>query len=310
MTVAFEAQAAPYRRELLHHCYRMSGSIQDAEDLLQETLVRAWRAFDRYDETRASLRTWLYRIATNTCLNELESRNRRPLPSGLVARGEDPEGALVRGEEVPWLQPFPDDPADVVGKQGSLRLALIAALQFLPAKQRAVLILREVLDWSAAEIAAELELTPAAVNSALQRARAKLADTGLAEDDVLEPDDPRSREIVDKYIVAFEAADVAAFAELLTADVILEMPPLYNWYAGRDDHLRFVARVFDLRGTDWRVVPIGANGQAGIAVYRGEGGVHRLHTMHVFTITAAGITHNRVFQNQAVFAAFGLAPSL
>ncbi|MGY4768636.1 sigma-70 family RNA polymerase sigma factor [Kribbella sp. CWNU-51] len=304
--MTFETRTAPYRRELLQHCYRMSGSIQDAEDLLQETLVRAWRAFDRYDETRASLRTWLYRIATNTCLNELESRSRRPLPSGLVARGEDPQAPLVRGEDVLWLQPFPSDPAAVVGARGSLRLALIAALQFLPAKQRAVLILREVLDWSAAEIAAELEMTPAAVNSALQRARAKLAETGLVEEDVLEPDDPRSREIVDKYIVAFEKADVAAFAELLAADVVLEMPPFYNWYAGREDHLRFVARVFALRGTDWRVVPIAANGQAGIAVYRGDGDVHRLHTLHVFTITAAGITHNRTFQDDGIFAAFGL----
>jgi RNA polymerase sigma-70 factor (ECF subfamily) len=288
----------------------MSGSIQDAEDLLQETLVRAWRAFDRYDESRASLRTWLYRIATNTCLNELESRSRRPLPSGLVARGEDPRAPLVRGEEVLWLQPFPTDPAAIVGERGSLRLALIAALQFLPAKQRAVLILREVLDWSAAEIAAQLELTPAAVNSALQRARAKLAETGLAEDDVLEPDDSRSVAIVDKYIVAFEKADVAAFAELLTADVTLEMPPFYNWYSGREDHLSFVEGVFARRGTDWRVFPIGANGQAGIAVYRGDGEVHRLHTLHVFTITAAGISHNRVFQDDAVFAAFGLALTL
>jgi RNA polymerase sigma-70 factor (ECF subfamily) len=308
--VTFETATAPYRRELLRHCYRMSGSIQDAEDLLQETLVRAWRAFDRYDETRASLRTWLYRIATNTCLNELESRGRRPLPSGLVASGEDPQGPLVRGEEVPWLQPFPADPADVAEARGSLRLALVAALQFLPAKQRAVLILRDVLDWSAAEVASALDLTPAAVNSALQRARGKLADTGLAEDDVLEPDDPRSRELVEKYIAAFEKADVGAFADLLTADVVLEMPPFYNWYAGRDDHLRFVARVFAQRGTDWRVFPLAANGQAGIAVYRGDGEVHRLHTLHVFTITAAGLTHNRVFQDDAVFAAFGLAPTL
>lgn len=308
--MTFETRTAPYRRELLQHCYRMSGSIQDAEDLLQETLVRAWRAFDRYDETRASLRTWLYRIATNTCLTELESRSRRPLPSGLAAPGEDPRGPLVRGEEVLWLQPFPSDPAAVVGERGSLRLALIAALQVLPAKQRAVLILREVLDWSAAEIAAELEITPAAVNSALQRARAKLAETGLTEDDVLEPDDPRSLQIVDKYIVAFEKADVAAFAELLAADVVLEMPPFYNWYLGRENHLEFVAGVFERRGTDWRVFPIAANGQAGIAVYRGDGEVHRLHTLHVFTITAAGITHNRVFQDDAVFAAFGLAPTL
>jgi RNA polymerase sigma-70 factor (ECF subfamily) len=309
--VTFESRTAPYRRELLHHCYRMSGSIQDAEDLLQETMVRAWRAFDRYDETRASLRTWLYRIATNTCLNELESRGRRPLPSGLVARGDDPEGPLVRGdEEIPWLQPFPADPADVVGQRGSLRLALIAALQFLPAKQRAVLILRDVLDWSAAEVAGALELTPAAVNSALQRARGKLADTGLVEDDVLEPDDPKSRETIEKYIAAFEKADVSAFAELLAADVVLEMPPFLNWYVGPEDYLRFMDAVFQRRGSDWRVLPILANGQAGIAVYRGDGDVHRLFTLHVITVTAAGITHNHTFQDAAVFEAFGLAPVL
>jgi len=308
--MTFEARTAPYRRELLQHCYRMAGSVHDAEDLLQETMLRAWRAFDRYDESRASLRTWLYRIATNTCLTELEGRARRPLPSGFVAEGEDPTGPLVRGEEVLWLQPFPADPAAVVGARGSLRLALIAALQFLPAKQRAVLILREVLDWSAAEIATALEITPAAVNSALQRARAKLSETGLTEDDVLEPDDPRSTELVAQFIAAFEKADVAAFAELLTADVVLEMPPFYNWFRGRDEHLQFVAGVFARRGTDWRVLPIMANGQAGTAVYRGDGDAYRLHTLHVFTITAAGISHNRTFQDDQVFAAFGLAPVL
>jgi RNA polymerase sigma-70 factor (ECF subfamily) len=292
----FEVRTSPFRRELLAHCYRMAGSVHDAEDLLQETLIRAWRAFDRYDETRASLRTWLYRIATNTCLTELENRGRRPLPSGLVARSDDPDGPLVKGEEVPWLQPFPDDPET------------IAALQFLPAKQRAVLILRDVLAWSAAETAEALQVTPAAVNSALQRARTKLDEVGLVEDDVLEPDDPKSQEIVKRYIEAFERADVAAFAELLAQDVVLEMPPFVNWFIGRDDHLRFVAGVFERRGTDWRVLPIAANGQAGIAVYRGDGeGAHRLHTLHVFTITSAGITHNRVFQDEQVFAAFSLA---
>jgi RNA polymerase sigma-70 factor (ECF subfamily) len=287
----------------------MLGSAADAEDAVQETYLRAWRAFGNFDG-RSSLRTWLYRIATNTCLTELEGRARRPLPSGLVARSDDPEGPLVGGQEVPWLQPFPDDPADVAQQRGSLRLALIAALQFLPAKQRAALILRDVVGWSAAEVATALELTPAAVNSALQRAREKLADTGLAEDDVLEPDDPRSRETITKYIAAFERADVSALAELLTADVVLEMPPFYNWYVGREDHARFLARVFAQRGTDWRVLPVAANGQAGVATYRRDGEVYRIFTLHVFTITAAGITHNRTFQDQAVFAAFKLAPSL
>src|SRR5512133_3922310 len=155
-----------FRRELLAHCYRMLGSVHDAEDLLQETLLRAWRAYDQYDPSRAALRTWLYRIATNACLTALEQRSRRPLPSGLGPPGDDPEQPLIRGEEVPWLQPIPDamlgDPADILSSRGSLRLAFVAALQFLPARQRAVLILREVLDWPAADVAATLDMTPAA----------------------------------------------------------------------------------------------------------------------------------------------------
>ncbi|TWD82613.1 RNA polymerase sigma factor (sigma-70 family) [Kribbella amoyensis] len=230
MSDDFAVRTAPYRRELLAYCYRMSAAAHDAEDLLQETLIRAWRAFDRYDEDRASLRTWLYRIATNTCLTALKSRARRPLPSGLVARSDDPGTPLVRSTEVAWLQPMPDamvapDPADpeaVAVRRDSLRLALIAALQYLPAKQR-----------------------------------------------------------------------------------VLEMPPFLTWFRGRDDHLRFVARIFELRGTDWRVFPLAANGQPGIAVYRGDGdGGYALHTLHVFTVTPAGITHNRVFQYDQVFDAF------
>ncbi len=302
----FAVRVEPYRRELMVHCYRMLGSVHDAEDLLQDTLVRAWRAFDGYDESRASLRTWLYRIATNACLNALDKARGRPLPSGLVAAGEDPEAPLVRGEEVPWLQPFPDAllPERIAEDRSTLRLALIAAMQLLPPRQRAVLMLRDVLDFPAAETARILELTPAAVNSALQRARAGVKNVG--EDDVLEPDDPACRATVDRYIAAFEHADLDAFTALLTADVVLEMPPFLNWFAGRDDHLRFVARVFALRGTDWRVEPLAANRQPGIAVYRGEDGTYKLHTIHVFTVTAAGISHNRVFQDDEVFAAFGL----
>ncbi len=149
----FAVRTDPFRRELLAHCYRMLGSVHDAEDLLQETLLRAWRAYDRYDPARSSLRTWLYRIATNACLTALDQRTRRPLPSGLGAPSNDPEQPLVRGEEVPWLQPIPDallgDPAQVIAARGSLRLAFVAAMQLLPPRQRAVLILREVLQWPA-----------------------------------------------------------------------------------------------------------------------------------------------------------------
>jgi RNA polymerase sigma-70 factor (ECF subfamily) len=298
----------------------MLGSVHDAEDQLQETLVRAWRAFDRYDPAKASMRTWLYRIATNTCLTALEGKQRRPLPSALVSPSDDPNTRLVRGEGVPWLQPFPDDkllestndPASMVMARGSLRLALIAALQYLSPKQRSVLIFREVLDWPAAEVAEALQLTPAAVNSALQRAKAKLAEVGVGEDDVLEPEDPASRRVVDRYIKAFEDADVDAFAALLTEDVLLEMPPVLCWFVGRDNSLAFFARVFATHGTDWKVLPLAANDQPGIAVYHGDGtGTYALHTLHVFSVTADGlISHNRVFQDQDVLAAFGLAQEL
>jgi RNA polymerase sigma-70 factor (ECF subfamily) len=308
----FTVQTDPFRRELLAHCYRMLGSVHDAEDLLQETLLRAWRAYDRYDPSRAALRTWLYRIATNACLTALEQRSRRPLPSGLGAPpGDDPEQPLIRGEEVPWLQPIPDamlgDPAGVLLSRGSLRLAFVAAMQFLPARQRAVLILREVLDWPAADVAAALDMTTPAVNSALQRARARLGEAGLGEDQIDEPADPGRRAQVERYAVAFENADLAVLEKLLTDDAVLEMPPFLNWYAGREPYIRFIARVFTLRGTDWRMVPVHANGQPALAAYTraGDGG-YALHTLQVFTVTASGISRNTSFQDQDLFAYFGL----
>jgi RNA polymerase sigma-70 factor, ECF subfamily len=307
----FTVRTDPFRRELLAHCYRMLGSVHDAEDLLQETLLRAWRAYDRYDPSRAALRTWLYRIATNACLTALEQRSRRPLPSGLGPPGEDPEQPLIRGEEVPWLQPIPDallgDPADVLLARGSLRLAFVAAMQFLPARQRAVLILREVLDWPAAEVAAALDMTTVAVNSALQRARARLGEAGLGEDQIDEPADPDRRAHVERYVAAFENADLAALEKLLADDAVLEMPPFLNWYVGRESYIRFIARIFTLRGTHWRMVPVGANGQPALAAYvRAQDGGYTLHTLQVFTVTESGISRNTVFQDQDLFAYFDL----
>jgi RNA polymerase sigma-70 factor, ECF subfamily len=307
----FTVQTDRFRRELLAHCYRMLGSVHDAEDLLQETLLRAWRAYDQYDPSRAALRTWLYRIATNACLTALEQRSRRPLPSGLGPPGDDPEQPLIRGEEVPWLQPIPDamlgDPADILSSRGSLRLAFVAALQFLPARQRAVLILREVLDWPAADVAAALDMTTAAVNSALQRARARLSETRLGEDQIDEPADPGHRAQIERYAVAFENADLAALEKLLTDDVVVEMPPFLNWYAGREPYIRLIARVFTLRGTDWRMVPVHANGQPALAAYtRAQHRGYALNTLQVFTVTASGISRNTAFQDQDLFATFGL----
>ncbi|MVU80991.1 sigma-70 family RNA polymerase sigma factor [Nocardia sp. ET3-3] len=313
--VDFAASTDRYRRELLAHCYRMLGSVQDAEDLVQETLLRAWRARDGYDETRAGMRTWLYRIATNACLTALEQRGRRPMPSGLGnAPGDDPREALRHGGEIPWLQPIPDsllaDPSETALARGSLRLALVAAMQQLPARQRAVLVLREVLDWPAAQVAASLDMTPAAVNSALQRARKTLSQSGIHEDDVTEPADQRA--VVDNYVAAFENADLAALEKLLSDDVILEMPPMLNWYAGRAGYAGFIARVFVTSGSDWRFLPVGANGQPAVAAYaRDAEGGYALHSLQVFTVRDGLITHMiTYFQFTELFELFGLAPRL
>jgi RNA polymerase sigma-70 factor, ECF subfamily len=304
----FGRRTGPYRSELLAHCYRMLGSVHEAEDLVQETLLRAWRAFDRYDDRRASLRTWLYRIATNACLTALRGRARRPLPSDLVGAEPDPDAPMVRGE-VPWLQPLPDallDPATVVAARGSVRLALVAAMQVLPPRQRAALILREVLDWSTAEIADALAMTPAAVNSALQRARARLGAMPVREEQVVEPAEPEQRALLDRYVAAFERADVAALTRLLTDDAVLEMPPVLNWYVGREHYGRFIARIFALRGTDWRMLPTAANGQPALAAYLRDGDVYRPHTLQVLAARGGRVSRNVVFQDPAVFAAFGL----
>jgi RNA polymerase sigma-70 factor (ECF subfamily) len=305
--VDFETMTAPHRRELLAHCYRMCGSVHDAEDLLQETLLRAWRAFATYDAGKASMRTWLYRIATNVCLSALKGSTRRPLPSGLVAALDDPLAPMALGAEVPWLQPFPADPAEAAAARGSLRLAFIAAMQLLPARQRAILILRDVLDWPAAQVAEALGTTAVAVNSGLRRARATLGDAGLREDDVDEPPGVRERAVVEQYVAAFLAADLGALRRLLVADVVLEMPPVLNWYTGRDAYVRFIARSYAMRGIDWRAVPISANGQAGVAAYvRGDDGCHRAHTLQIFDTAGDAVTRLVVFQEPSLFTAFGL----
>jgi RNA polymerase sigma-70 factor, ECF subfamily len=308
----FAARTEPHRRELVAYCYRVLGSVAEAEDVAQEVLLRAWKARERYDPARASLRTWLYRIATNACLSALRGRARRPLPSGLGPPSTDPEAALVPAAHVPWLQPFPDArlPDGGAGRRGSMRLALVAALQLLPARQRAVLVLRDVLEFSAAEVAAQLGTSVAAVNSALQRARAAVAAGVPAEDDVREPDDPATRAAVEAYVRAFEAADVPALVGLLTDDAVLEMPPVPLWYRGRDDYGRFIAHVFARRGTGWRMRPVAANGQPALAAYVPDGGAHRLHTLQVLSVRGGLVARTVVFAEPAVLAAFGLAEVL
>lgn len=298
----FALRIEPYRTELLAHCYRMLGSSHDAEDVVQETYLRAWRARGQYDDARSTLRTWMYRIATNACLTALKGGSRRPLPSGIVAES-DPRGPLVRGEEVSWLQPIPDALVDGVDRV-SLRLAFVAALHHLPPRQRAVLILRDVLDFTAAETAEIIGGTVISVNSALRRARVTVeqANPELTS----EPAVGEQRAVVERYMAAFVAADVEAIKQLLADDVLMEMPPMTNWFIGRDNYATFMQWVFDQNGTDWRVQPVAANGQPAFAAYRGVAGTFVLHTLQVFTVSPAGISRLSVFQDPEVFAAFEL----
>ncbi|MFD5858236.1 sigma-70 family RNA polymerase sigma factor [Streptomyces chartreusis] len=303
----------PYRRELLAHCYRMLGSVDEAEDLVQETYLRAWRSYDGY-EGRSSLRTWLHRIATNTCLTALESRARRPLPSGLGGPAEAPEEPLTAPlADVPWLQPLPDvlvDPANVVAARGSLRLALVAALQNLPARQRAVLILRDVLAWRAAEVASLLGTSTAAVKSSLQRARARLDEVAPDEDLVEEPEGAADREVLDRYVAAFENADLDSLIDLLQDGVELEMPPYAQWYSGRTDVLRFLrARVHEKGAL--RMLRTRANGRPAVAMYvRGADGVFRGHSVQVLTVRKDSLARITAFLDPRALDRFGLPKEL
>jgi RNA polymerase sigma-70 factor, ECF subfamily len=301
-----------FRGDLLAHCYRMLGSVHEAEDMVQETLLRAWRAADRYDPRRASLRTWLHRIATNVCLTALEGRARRPLPSGLGPAGDDPHAPLTPSLDVPWLQPFPDavlgDPAAAAQQRAGLRLAFVAALQLLPARQRAALVLCDVLRLPAAEVALILDSSVASVNSGLQRARATLRTAAPTLDTVREPAGPDERAVVDRYLAAFEAADVPGLARLLADDVTLEMPPVALWLEGRAHYRAFMERVFAMRGTSWRLLPLQANGSPALAAYAPDPTTEtfRAHSLQVFDVSG-GLVHGCVtFADPALFDLFGL----
>ncbi|WP_426504460.1 sigma-70 family RNA polymerase sigma factor [Dactylosporangium sp. McL0621] len=303
----------PFRQELLAHCYRMMGSFEDAEDLVQETYVRAWRSYDDF-ERRSSLRVWLYRIATNVCLTALEHHSRRLLPSGLGAPSDDPDHPLSVLETGAWLQPLPGlpgdaaDPAAIVTSRDSVRLALIAALQHLPAKQRAALILRDVLAWRAIEVAELLGTTSAAVNSLLQRARAQLQRVSPTEDEQTDLSEPGLRALLDQYIAAFENADVKALVGVLRDDVALEMPPNVEWFSGRVAVGRFLERNVLAGPGLTRMLPITANGQPAVAAYwRENDGSYRPHALQVLTITRTGVSRIVSFNDPGLFPAFGLA---
>jgi RNA polymerase sigma-70 factor, ECF subfamily len=315
---AFLADAQRYRRELLAHCYRMTGSLHDAEDLVQDTYLRAWKAYDKF-EGKSSVRTWLHRIATNTCLTALEGRQRRPLPTGLGAPSSEPSDELVVRNEITWLEPLPDavgedpkDPSVIVGSRESVRLAFVAALQHLSPRQRAVLVLRDVLQWKAAEVATALETTTAAVNSLLQRARAQLDEVGPSQDDkIAAPDTPEARDLLDRYIAAFEAYDIDRLVELFTADAVWEMPPFDSWYVGPEAIGQLSREKCPAeKAGDMKLLRTTANGQPAAAMYMRNGGKHLPFQLHVLDIKPGGVSHVVAFLDTSVFAKFGLPESL
>lgn len=303
----FAAETEGYRRELLAHCYRMVGSAHDAEDLVQETYLRAWRSYAGF-EGRASIRSWLYRIATNACLTALEPRTIRLLPSGLAGPSDEP-GRPPGHVDASWLEPLPDawisapadDPAAVVVRRESLRLALIAGLQHLAARQRAILLLREVLAFSARETAEILDTTTAAVKSGLQRARARLNELDPHPEELLEPTDPRARALLDGYIAAFERSDASLLEQVLRTDATLEATPFRDWQAGRARCIGMLDRYVLGRPGEWRMVATTANGQPAAVVY------HRNSADGVVVLapTRSGVSQVVKFHEPALVATFG-----
>jgi RNA polymerase sigma-70 factor, ECF subfamily len=317
-SAGFVQDTEPFRRELLAHCYRMLGSIQDAEDLVQETYLRAWRSYGGF-QGRSSVRTWLYQIATNACLTELARHSRRVLPSGLCDPEPDP-GAYPEeaGTEVNWLQPAPDamvvpdsaDPAVIVAAREGLRLALMASLQYLPPRQRAVLVLRDVLAFPASEVAVMLGITTVSVKSALQRARVRLRDLDLAVGQVTEPTAPRARALLDQYIAAFESADAAALERLLTEDAAIEATPMRTWFAGRKACVPFLRRHILASPGDWCMLPTSANGQPAVAAYtRDQHGSYQPYGICVLTVTDAGVRRISSFGDPGLVTVFGFRPA-
>ena len=310
---AFEQLVAPHRAELHAHCYRILASVQDAEDALQEALLGAWRGLSRF-EGRSSLRSWLYKVATNACLKLVERRPKLVLPVD-YGPAADPHDGLSKPllEQHLWVEPYPD--AGLAYEQReSVELAFIAALQHLPARQRAVLILSEVLGFSGAEVAEALDTTPASVYSALQRAH-RTVDERLPRQSqqatLRELGDARLRELVGEYVAAWERGDVEAVAALLTDDVTLAMPPRPEWYAGLDAVTAFL-RVTPLHAPNrWRVLPTTANGQPAVAQYlRDEQGGFTAHGIDVFTLDDGRISEFMAFLDPSLFPRFGLPERL
>jgi RNA polymerase sigma-70 factor (TIGR02960 family) len=316
---AFRELTEPYRRELQVHCYRMLGSLQDAEDALQDTLLAAWQGFGGFEE-RASLRTWLYRIATNKCLNARRSASRRPAKEWDVPNVEPPEP--TRLGEVVWLEPYPDallegttggplGPEARYERKESISLAFVTALQVLPPRQVAVLVLRDVLGFHASEVAEMLDSTVDSVNSALKRARASLErrwSPGTDLEPPPSPDSPSEAAVVAKFVRAWESADLDALVAMLTDDVFISMPPMPFEYEGRDLVARFCGSLFSA-GRKFDLVPARANGQPAFGVYlRGPDGISHGTGLYVLTLAGDRIAAMVRFE-QTVLPWFGLPRS-
>jgi RNA polymerase sigma-70 factor (ECF subfamily) len=320
---AFAARLERHRGELQVHCYRMLGSFEDSEDLVQETFLRAWRRRASFGaDGRFSFRAWLYRIATNACLDVLRSRPRRVMPPQ-VAAASDPDVPVPPPSDLPWLQPYPDrllapaeeSPDAIVVAKETIELGFLAAIQHLPPRQRAVLIVREVLGWSAKDTAALLEVSAAAVNSALQRARATLRDRLPERRTEWAPSSRPShqeRELLRRYLDAHERADVDALAALLREDARLTMPPHATWYDGREAILVACAKGFDPDFGELRSVLAAANLQPALAHYLRPPGGERFHPLALDVLTVVGdrIAEITSFVTPELFPAFGLPPAL
>jgi RNA polymerase sigma-70 factor, ECF subfamily len=303
-----EKRLEEHRPELTGYCYRMLGSPFEAEDAVQETFIRAWRGFDRF-EGRAALRSWLYRIATNVCLDMLAGRERRARPMDLGPAQEPIESNLNTLPEATWIQPTPaPDPAEAAVERDTIRLAFVAALQHLPARQRAVLILCEVLRWKASEVAELLETSVASVNSALQRARATLATANLHSADPGEVDE----ELLSRYVAAFEAYDMDALTALIHEDATQSMPPYDMWLSGRDDIFTWWwGPGIGCRGS--RVLPVGtANGQPAFGQYKpSPDGGYEPWALQVLEVSGGRIVEITFFlDTETLFPLFGLPPRL
>jgi RNA polymerase sigma-70 factor, ECF subfamily len=296
----FMQEAEQLRRELLAYCYRLSGSVQDAEDLVQEAMLRGWRSYTRF-RGEATVRTWLYRIATNAFLSS--TRRRRHLPSDIGPPATDISLDVVLDEDTAWLEPLPDalvspdaDPATTVVEREQLRLALTASLQRLPARQRSALLLREALDFSAAEIGESLQISVAAVKSLLQRARATLA---TIDEPAHEADEPTASALLETYMRAFETSDIRLLERTLRDDAMLEMTPARTWYSGRAMCLPYLSTVLGQPG-EWSMSPTHANGQPAAVAYRNGD----LFGVAVLALRDGGIARISLFTDASVVRRF------